>query len=107
MTNGPVNMITKQPLNGKNNKGGLRLGELDKDCLLAHGSMSILQEKFINHSDKYKMYYCKNCCNISIEKNICIYCKENILDYINTTYSFKVLCDMLKGLNINTLLYKN
>ncbi|KAI9243189.1 hypothetical protein BY458DRAFT_561267 [Sporodiniella umbellata] len=38
MSKGPRSLISKQPINGKNNNGGLRLGELDKDCLLAHGS---------------------------------------------------------------------
>jgi DNA-directed RNA polymerase beta subunit len=104
MSKGPKNLITKQPINGKNNKGGLRLGELDKDCLLAHGSMSIIYEKFVISSDKYKMNYCKTCNNIINKDVICIFCNSSKIGYINTTYSFKLLCDLLKGLNINTLL---
>jgi DNA-directed RNA polymerase beta subunit len=107
MTKGPINLITKQPINGKINNGGLRLGELDKDCLLAHGTINIIYEKFIDHSDKYKMYFCKHCYNINYQNSYCIFCEKNNLSYINTTYSFKLLCDFLKGLNINTLLFKN
>lgn len=106
MTEGPNNLITNQPINGKNNRGGLRLGELDKDCLVAHGTTNIIYEKFIQDSDKYKMYFCKDCYNICKKSNYCIYCNNNKIDFINTTYSFKLLCDLLTGLNINTLLFK-
>lgn len=107
MTEGPRSSITKQPVNGKNNQGGLRLGELDKDCLLAHGVINIIYEKYINHSDKYKLYFCKYCYNIYDNKNSnCIVCGQNKTDYIVTTHSFKLLCDLLKGININTLLIK-
>lgn len=106
MTSGCVNVINKQPINGKSNKGGLRLGELDKDCLIAHGVTSILYEKFIYHSDWNIMRICKKCHNIKY--NECLLCNEDTdHDTIITTNSFKILCDFLKGLNINVLIIKN
>ena len=38
--------------------GGIRLGEMEKDCIFSHGSMSIFDEKFFDHSDGFVMICC-------------------------------------------------
>ena len=41
--------------------GGLKISEMDKDCLFSHGISSTLMEKFRDNSDGYDMVYCKLC----------------------------------------------
>ncbi|ORX73456.1 beta and beta-prime subunits of DNA dependent RNA-polymerase, partial [Anaeromyces robustus] len=41
---GNVNSISKQPTEGKSHNGGLRIGEMEKDALVAHGTNAVLQD---------------------------------------------------------------
>lgn len=58
---GPTNALTRQPLTGKARRGGLRVGEMEKDAILAHGSMRALQNKFFDHSDGRTLPVCRTC----------------------------------------------
>jgi DNA-directed RNA polymerase beta subunit len=106
----PTDAITHQPLDGKSAKGGLRLGEMEKDCM-AISSVKFLQEKFIDHSDKYYIYVCKNCNKKAVvnEKyNIykCSYCTDNSdIVKIKTTWSCKQFMDEVESCNIGIKLY--
>lgn len=51
---------TKQPSKGRTKKGGFRIGEMEKDVLMCHGALYCLQEKFYNHSDKFRCYVSKD-----------------------------------------------
>lgn len=55
---GPTDIITRQPLDGKANQGGLRISELQRDVLLAHGAARFFSEKFFTDSDDFEVYYC-------------------------------------------------
>lgn len=52
---GPRQILTRQPAEGRSRDGGLRLGEMEKDCLLAHGTAEFLKERMVDYSDKYDM----------------------------------------------------
>ncbi|GFR88367.1 DNA-directed RNA polymerase subunit beta [Elysia marginata] len=58
---GPTDALTGQPLEGKNARGGLRLGEMEAWVLESHGSMMSLTEKMIMDSDGRKMFVCRTC----------------------------------------------
>ena len=58
---GPVDGFTKQPKSGRAQGGGLRLGEMEKDCLISHGAIAILQEKMFIHSDQDTIESCTQC----------------------------------------------
>ncbi len=58
---GPTSASTRQPLDGKNNDGGLRLGEMEKDVLCAHGCMRTLFAKFYTDSDGIDIPICRIC----------------------------------------------
>ncbi|OMH85234.1 putative DNA-directed RNA polymerase I subunit RPA2 [Zancudomyces culisetae] len=60
-TTGPVDPLTMQPVKGRKKGGGIRLGEMERDSLLAHGSSFILQDRLLNCSDYSKLYVCKSC----------------------------------------------
>lgn len=54
-TTGSVNAITRQPLKGRKRGGGIRLGEMERDSLLAHGASFLLQERLMHSSDTTKV----------------------------------------------------
>ena len=100
---GPVTLLTRQPTEGKAKEGGLRLGEMEKDCLIAHGAVLTLKERF--DSDKVEIPICKKCglitvWNKTIEKNICSICKDSDVADVEMSYAFKLLLDELKTMMI-------
>lgn len=58
---GPVNPVTHQAVEGRTNAGGLRLGEMEKDTLVAHGGQHLLGEKFYAHSSGHTIHICRLC----------------------------------------------
>jgi DNA-directed RNA polymerase subunit B len=96
---GPVTLLTKQPTAGRAKQGGLRLGEMEKDCLIAHGAALLLKERF--SSDKHKIPVCDKCGLIAVEdyvkgKKYCPVCKKSKIIDIEIAYAFKLMLDELK-----------
>ncbi|MCJ1406081.1 DNA-directed RNA polymerase I subunit RPA2 [Ptychographa xylographoides] len=60
-TTGPVNALTGQPIKGRSKGGGIRVGEMERDALLAHGAAFLLQDRLLNCSDYCKAWICKAC----------------------------------------------
>jgi DNA-directed RNA polymerase subunit B len=100
---GPVALLTKQPTEGKSKRGGLRLGEMEKDCLIAHGASLLLKERF--DADKSVIPICKNCGLPAIHdviknKKFCPVCGESRIESLEMSYAFKLLLDELKSMLI-------
>lgn len=57
-TQGPRTALTRQPVSGRANDGGLRIGEMERDGLISHGAVSMLTESMMERSDKYYMAVC-------------------------------------------------
>ena len=100
---GPVTLLTKQPTAGRVKQGGLRLGEMEKDCLIAHGASLLLKERF--SSDKYKIPVCMKCGMVAINdfakgKRYCPVCKKSKITDVEISYAFKLMLDELKCLGI-------
>jgi len=66
ITSGPTCADTRQPVGGKAQRGGLRVGEMEKDVLAAQGCSRMLIDKFQDASDGFTVYYCRNCHNQAI-----------------------------------------
>lgn len=60
-TTGPVTPLTGQPIKGRAKGGGIRVGEMERDALLAHGTAFLLQDRLLNCSDYTKAWICKAC----------------------------------------------
>ncbi|KAJ8602769.1 hypothetical protein MRB53_042355 [Persea americana] len=60
-TTGPVNQLTGQPVKGRSKGGGIRVGEMERDALLAHGTAYLLQDRLLNCSDYTKTWICRDC----------------------------------------------
>ena len=103
---GPIVSMTRQPSEGRSCHGGLRFGEMERDCMISHGSSYFLKERMLDVSDKYSVYIC-NCCNlISVgnnEDNIyeCKKC-ENYSDFtkIYIPYACKLLFQELMSMSL-------
>ncbi len=105
-SNGPIVMLTRQCSEGRARGGGLRLGEMERDCFIGHGSALFLKEKMLDCADNYRVFICKECgmiANVNPEKNIykCIHCK-NATDIvqIRIPYAFKLLSQELNTMNV-------
>lgn len=60
-TTGPVNAMTGQPVKGRAKGGGIRVGEMERDSLLAHGAAYLLQDRLMNCSDLTRAWICRAC----------------------------------------------
>ncbi|MBI4150579.1 DNA-directed RNA polymerase subunit B [Candidatus Woesearchaeota archaeon] len=101
---GPIQLLTRQPTEGRAKEGGLRFGEMEKDTLVAHGASLLLKERF--DSDKTLVPVCEQCGIIAIHdpyknKRYCPICGDNTeVNEIEISYAFKLILDEFKSLGI-------
>ena len=105
-SNGPIVFLTRQPSEGRSRCGGLRLGEMERDAIVAHGSSLFLKERILDCSDNSRQTICKTCGFIitsNPDKNLyqCTACKNELEpSQIRIPYSFKLLIQELQCMNI-------
>ena len=105
-SNGPIVMLTRQCSEGRARGGGLRLGEMERDCFIGHGSALFLKEKMLDCADNYRVFICKDCgmiANVNTDKNIykCTHCKNaSDIVQIRIPYAFKLLTQELHTMNV-------
>jgi len=99
---GNVNSISKQPTEGKSHNGGLRIGEMEKDALVAHGANAILQDMFRNNTDSIEIKYCDKCHSLSTLETCCNATTESL----TVSNSFNIMNSYLESIGIHTTVYK-
>ncbi|MBD3313443.1 DNA-directed RNA polymerase subunit B [Candidatus Woesearchaeota archaeon] len=101
---GPIQLLTRQPTEGRAKEGGLRLGEMEKDTFVAHGASLLLKERF--DSDKTIVPICEGCGTIAIynefkEARFCPLCGDNVeITDVEISYAFKLILDEFKSMGI-------
>jgi DNA-directed RNA polymerase III subunit RPC2 len=102
---GPRSALTRQPTEGRAREGGLRLGEMERDCLIGYGASMLIQERLMLSSDVYTAYVCQTCGFMGYEnaqgKLWCSYCKscDNLVD-MQIPYACKLLFQELISMSI-------
>jgi len=103
---GPMVVLTRQPAEGRSRDGGLRFGEMERDCMISHGASAFTKDRIYNASDKFEVYSCKQCGMMAVynnEKNIhiCNTC-DNRTDFtrLKIPYACKLLFQELITMNI-------
>ena len=105
-SSGPIVSMTRQPSEGRSSHGGLRFGEMERDCMIAHGASAFLKERLMDVSDKYSIYVCNKCGLLASgnTKNNMYSCKKcnNYGDFSKCyiPYSCKLLFQELQCMSI-------
>ena len=103
---GPMVNLTRQPAEGRSRDGGLRFGEMERDCMVSHGAARFTRGRLYDASDKYSVHICKKCGLIASynEKMHIHHCRtcDNRTDfsYVEIPYACKLLFQELNTMNV-------
>lgn len=97
---GPRVVMTRQPTEGRSKDGGLRFGEMERDCLVAYGASMLLIERLMLSSDGVKVDVCNNC-GLMGYNGWCQSCRSNSnISSVMMPYACKLLLHELQSMNI-------
>ncbi|KAI9315932.1 DNA-directed RNA polymerase III subunit RPC2 [Dichotomocladium elegans] len=98
---GPRATLTRQPTEGRSRDGGLRLGEMERDCLIGYGASMLLLERLMISSDSFEIQVCDQCGLIGYAA-WCQFCKSSkFIRSIQIPYACKLLFQELMAMNIS------
>ena len=107
-SSGPLVMLTRQPAEGRAREGGLRFGEMERDCVAAHGIAEFTKERFMECSDLFRCWSCQDCGLIAVvnPKEGVWSCKgcgnSTNFSAIEIPYAYKLLLQELETMCISS-----
>jgi len=113
---GPMVNLTRQPAEGRSRDGGFRIGEMERDVMIAHGMSRFCRERLYDVSDKYSVHVCKKCgmvasyndgnknrmyANADFTIHLCKTC-DNKTDFakVEIPYAYKLMSQELQTINV-------
>jgi DNA-directed RNA polymerase III subunit RPC2 len=97
---GPRALLTRQPTEGRSKDGGLRLGEMERDCLIGYGASALLLERLMVSSDAFTVYTCQSC-GLMGYQGWCQYCRSSLhMANLKIPYAAKLLFQELQAMNV-------
>jgi DNA-directed RNA polymerase II subunit RPB2 len=103
---GPMVNLTRQPAEGRSRDGGLRFGEMERDCMVSHGASRFTKSRLYDVSDKYQVHVCKKCgmiasYNDKLHIHHCRTCDNRTdFSYVEIPYACKLLFQELITMNV-------
>lgn len=107
---GPMVNLTRQPAEGRSRDGGLRFGEMERDCMISHGASRFTKERLYDVSDKYEVHVCKKCGLIASYNNdlhihLCNTCGNRTdFAFVKLPYACKLMMQELSTMNVSSRL---
>jgi DNA-directed RNA polymerase II subunit RPB2 len=105
---GPLVMLTRQPAEGRAREGGLRFGEMERDCVAAHGMAEFTKERLMECSDAFRCYSCRDCGLLAVANPVegiwaCRACGNTTnFSAIEIPYAYKLLLQELESMCISS-----
>lgn len=99
---GFLTMLTRQPLEGRSRGGGHKVGEMERDCIVAHGTSRMLKERLFDVSDPFQIPTCGECGFISNNGKDCPKCNSNNVILCHMPYASKLLFQEISTMAIRT-----
>ena len=103
---GPIVSLTRQPCEGRSRDGGLRVGEMERDCMISHGTSMFTKERLMDVSDPFSTGFCKNCGVLAVvnkEQGLyeCGTCGvQTEFETKTIPYAMKLWCQELEAMHI-------
>jgi len=103
---GPMVNLTRQPAEGRSKDGGLRFGEMERDCMCSHGAATFTKERLYDASDAFRVHVCKKCgliaaYNDTMHIHLCKTCDNRTdFNYVELPYACKLMFQELITMNI-------
>ncbi len=103
-SHGPKQLLTRQPLSGRKREGGMRLGEMERDAVIAIGASAFLRDRLMRCSDPFSLRTCAACGNLAVADE-CRFCQSKEICTVVIPFASRLLFTELQAMGVKILLF--